>query len=92
MMYAKKIKMKFGCNDSLKCEEIESIYLEGNNTNQFYKKETLHDFLKENPNTIKVKDSLGPYVIPAVSINREKYVKSEPNYTKMDNLLSLPRV
>ena len=84
--------MKPGCNNSLKCEEIDSLYLEGSEINQFYKKSIVHDFLKENPNTIKVKDNYGPFVLPAVSINGEKYVKSQPNNTMIDNLLSLPRV
>ena len=32
-----------------------------------------------------------PDVVPAVSSNGEKYVRSEPNDTVNDNLLKLPR-
>lgn len=90
MMYATKIKMCSGCHYSNDCQDIDYIYLEGNNTNQFYKKEVLHDYLKKHPNSIKVNISPYPYLIPAVSSKGEKYVRSEPNDTANDNLLKLP--
>ena len=92
MIYATKIKMRTGCRDSQKLTEIDSIYLEGVDKPGFYTKESIHDYLKTYPGTIKV--TLRPYpdVIPAVSIYREKYVKSEPNQYGDDNLLCLPRV
>jgi len=90
-MYATKIKMKPGCGTSNNLLEIDSIYLTGNNTEQYYKKENLHKYLTENPGTIKVNISPYPNLIPATSSNGEKYVKSSPNNTTNDNLLSLPR-
>ena len=32
-----------------------------------------------------------PNVVPATSVNNEKYVKSSPNSSNKDNLLCLPR-
>ena len=92
MYYATKIKMCSGCEDSNKCIEIDSIYLTGSDTNQLYKKATLYDHLKKHPDSIKVKDSFGPYLIPSLSSKDEKYVRSEPNDTTEDNLLKLPRI
>lgn len=92
MMYAKKIKMQAGCNNSNNTQEIAEIYLEGCNNPGFFPKATLHDYLKTNPNSIKVYISPYPYVVPATSSRGEKYVRSEPNDTPYDNLLKLPRV
>lgn len=92
MIYATKIKMRTGCRNSQKLTEIDSIYLEGVDEPGFYTKESIHDYLKVYPATIKVNLRTYPEVIPAVSIYREKYVKSEPNQYGDDNLLCLPRV
>ena len=92
MIYATKIKMRTGCRDSQKLTEIDSIYLEGVDKPGVYSKESIHDYLKTYPGTIKVNLRPYPDVIPAVSIYREKYVKSEPNQYGDDNLLCLPRV
>lgn len=91
-MKATKIKMQTGCYYSNKLWEIDSIYLTGNNTDRFYKKEDLYDFLTKNPNTIQVNAYPSyPNLIPALSSNGEKYVRSSPNSSTADNLLSLPR-
>lgn len=91
MMYATKIKMNKNYENSFKCIDIDSIYLTGAKEEKFYKKAVLYDYLKENPGTIRVKKGVEPYVIPALSSNGEKYVRSEPNDTVNDNLLQLPR-
>ena len=90
-MYATKIRMKPGCNRSGNLLEIDSVYIEGCSNPGFFKKEVLHDFLKENPGTIQVKIWPYPTVIPAISDRREKYVRSSPNNYTHDNLLDLPR-
>ena len=92
MIYAMKIKMRTGCRNSQKLTEIDSIYLEGVSKPGFYTKEAVHDYLKTYPGTIKVNLSPYPAVVPAVSVYREKYVKSAPNAYGDDNLLCLPRV
>ena len=91
-MYATKIKMNHGCYNSSRCIDINSIYLEGCSDNGFYPKSEIYDFLISHPNSICVKKGMEPYLIPALSVNREKYVRSEPNDSIYDNLLSLPRV
>lgn len=90
-MYATKIKMMPGCRYSRNLLEIDSIYIEGCTNPGYFKKDVLHDFLKENPGAIKVKIWPYPDVIPAISIKGEKYVRSTPNDYSHDNLLDLPR-
>lgn len=90
-MYATKIKMKNGCNRSDNLLEIDEIYIEGCNNPGFFKKANIYDFLKDNPDTIKVKLYPYPNVVPAVSSKGEKYVRSCPNNYGQDNLLALPR-
>lgn len=90
-MYATKIKMQRGCYNSQSLLEIDKIYIEGCNNPGFFKKAVLHDYLKKHPGTIRVKIPPYPDIVPAVSINREKYVRSSPNVSERDNILSLPR-
>lgn len=90
-MYATKIKMRQGCRNSMNLLEIDEIYVEGCTKPGFFKKETLHDYVKEHPGTIQVKIHPYPNLLPAVSTRREKYVRSAPNGQEHDNLLSLPR-
>lgn len=91
MMYATKIKMQQGCYYSQNLLEIDEIFIEGCGNHGFFKKADIHDYLKKNPGTIEV--AIAPYskVIPAVSVNGEKYVRSSPNGNARDNLLELPR-
>jgi len=93
MMYAKKIKMQQGCENSNSTQEIAEIYIDGCDKPGFYTRASVHDYLQNNPNTIKVNISPNyPYLIPATSSNGVKYVRSAPNDTPHDNLLKLPRV
>lgn len=91
MMYAKRIKMRSGCYYSNNLLEIDEIYVDGCNNPGFFKKENLHDYLKDHPGSIRVGIYPYPEVVPAVSSHGEKYVRSTPNGTTADNLLSLPR-
>ena len=91
-MYATKIKMKAGCYSSQQLTEIDEIYVEGCTNPGFFKKEVLHDHLKEYPKSIKVKIYPYPELITSVSSRDEKYVRSTPNDYQHDNLLDLPRV
>ncbi|SHJ31648.1 Protein of unknown function [Clostridium amylolyticum] len=90
-MKATKIKMKPGCGTSNNLLEIDSIYLTGCTEDGFYKKSSVHDYVKANPKSIQVNISPYPYLIDAISTNGEKYVKSSSNNTTNDNLLNLPR-
>lgn len=92
MFYAKRIRMKAGCSNSNNLQEIADIYVDGCDKPGFFPKETLHDHLKSHPGTIKVNIAPFPDVIPAVSSNGEKFVRSSPNQSTRDNLLNLPRV
>lgn len=88
MMYAKRIRMKNGCRYSNNMREIAEIYVDGCNNPEFFPKATLHDFLKTNPNSIRVNISSYPYVVPATSSFGEKYVRYEPNNTVYDSCSS----
>ncbi len=92
-MRATKIKMKSGCGTSNNLLEIDSIYLTGSQNDSFYKKDKVHDYLVKNPGGIQVDIHPYPDLIPMTSPAPyyEKYVKSSPNNTTGDNLLSLPR-
>lgn len=89
-LIATKIRMKRGCYNSDNLLEIDEIFIDGSDDG-WYKKATVHNHVTKYPKSITVKTSYGPYVIPAISPNGEKYVKSTPNSTTRDNLLSLPR-
>lgn len=90
-MKATKIKMKTGCAQSYNATEISQIYLEGCTNPGYFTKETLYDYLKKDPGSIQVNIYPYPNLIPALSSNHEKYVRSEPNDIPNDNLLKLPR-
>lgn len=90
-MRATRIKMKNGCANSNSTVEIAEVYVDGCNNAGFFEKGVLHDYLKTNPGSIQVNIYPYPNVIPAVSSNGEKYVRSESNNTSRDNLLELPR-
>ena len=90
-MKATKIKMKSDCGKSDSLLEIDSVYITGCTNPGYFKKETLHDYLKKNPGAIQVDIWPYPNVVPATSVNNEKYVKSSPNSSNKDNLLCLPR-
>lgn len=89
MMYATKIKMRPGCSDSQNLIEIDSIYIvDGSRYSGFCKKESLCDYLSENPRTIKVDIPPYPFLVPAVSSRGEKYVRSESNGYKIETIQS----
>ena len=90
-MKATKVKMRLGCRYSDNVQEIDSVYIVGCREPGYYKKEALYDYLVEHPGAIKVDRYPYPYVVPALSVYGEKYVRSEPNDTVRDNLLQLPR-
>lgn len=90
-MRATTIKMIKGLENSSNVQEIDEIYLEGSKLG-FYKKEIVHDYLVKNPKSIQVDIHPYPNLVPVTSANDEKYVRSEANDSKDDNLLKLPRV
>lgn len=91
MMKATKIHMNAGCETSNNEIDINSIYLIGCTKPGWFTKEVVYDYLKEYPQTIQVNRHPFPYLVPVLSSKGEKYVRSEPDEYKRDNLLSLPR-
>ena len=90
-MKAIKIKMQKNCYYSDKLDEIDEIYITGCTNPGYFKKEVLHDFVKNNPGTIQIDIWPYPNLIPAISVNREKYVRSTSDKYRHDDLLDLPR-
>ena len=90
-MKVTKIRMRVGCKYSDNVLEIDSLYIPDCTRPGYYKKENVHEYLKNNPGTIYVDRYPYPNVVPATSVYGEKYVRSEPNDTVNDNLLKLPR-
>ena len=90
-MKAIKIKMNYGQRNSNSLLEIDEIYITGCDRPGYYKKAVVHDYVKNNPGSIKVDIWPYPDVIDAVSVYGEKYVRSAPNSYGHDNLLCLPR-
>lgn len=90
-MKATKIKMYTGKENSQSLLEIDEIYIQGCTEPGFYKKAKVYDYLKNNPGTIQVNIYPYPNLIPVLSVNGEKYVRSSANGSTKDNLLSLPR-
>lgn len=91
-MKAIKIKMNPGSYSSQSLLEIDEIYIDGCSNPGFFKKANLYDYLKKNPGSIQVNIWPYPNLIPALSSQGEKYVRSTPNGNTHDNLLNLPRV
>ena len=89
MLYAEKIKMKKGKEKSYDLLEIDEIYVSiyGWKPKSFY-----YDYLNKYPYSIAVNIYPYPKLIKQLSINKEKYVKSEPDKYGYDNLLKLPRI
>lgn len=90
-MRATKIKMKSGCGTSNNLLEIDSIYITECDKEMFYSKASIYDAVKKTPGSIQVDIYPYPNLIPALSSNSEKYVKSSADNTTSDNLLKLPR-
>ena len=88
MLYATKLKMNYGCRNSKFPEDIDQIYIYEHG---WYKKATLHDYLKKYPKSIVVNIRPFPYLIPETSRYGEKYVRSNPDSYKHDDLMDLPR-
>jgi len=90
-MLAKRIKMYVGCSSSQQLHDIDEIYISGCINPGYFKREALHDYLLERPNTIQVNIHPHPNLIPVTSLNGEKYVRSAESSSQQDNLLLLPR-
>ena len=91
MMFATKIRMNSGCEDSNDLLDIHSLYMVGYMEEQFYPKEKIHDYLKTHPNSIKADVFPYSFLVPMSSPKGEKYVRSTPNESGCDTLMELPR-
>ena len=93
MLYATKVAMCKGCEKSCDRKHIEEIYISDQNNelkegSNYYTRESIHDYLKDNPESIQVKNRFGPYLEAYGA--KGKYVRSRANDYTTDNLLYLP--
>ncbi len=88
MKYADKISMKYGCEYSNKQIEIRKVHILNLG---WFNKEDIYDYIKYSNGTVKVNISPYPSLIPVLSAQGEKYVRSVSDETIKDNLMSLPR-
>lgn len=88
MKYAEKIRMIWGKENSTNLMEIDEIYV---SSIGWQKKSYYYDYLSNYPSSIAVNIYPYPKLIKQLSVNNEKFVKSEANSNGFDNLLSLPR-
>ena len=98
MVFVTKRRMKSSStsglhqNNSLDSQllEIDSLYLQCDKFEGWYEKGMIHDWLKKG-NAAKVGIAPYPELQPMESIfTGEKYVRSAPDGSTHDNLLSLP--
>lgn len=90
-MKATKIRMNNGKDNSNECIDIKDIYIIDCNIPGWYPKAGVYNAIKNNGETVVVNRNPFPKLVPCLSENGEKFVKSEPDEFKRDNLLSLPR-
>ena len=76
VMKATKIKMKSGCGTSNNLVEIDSIYITECDEEKYYPKASIYDCVKNTPGSIQVDIYPYPNLIPVLSSNNEKYVRS----------------
>jgi len=91
MMFATKIHMNSGCEDSNDVLDIHSLYMIGYMEEEFYTKEAIHDYLKGHPNSMKADTFPYSFIVAMDGPNGEKYVCTTPNDAGYDTLMELPR-
>lgn len=91
MIYATKIKMKPGSLYSNDLLEIDQIYIAGTKIEGYYSMASVYLAVKEYPGSIKVNIPPYPDLLAGVTVNGEKFVRSEPDELHGDILLCLSR-
>ena len=91
MMFATRIHMNSGCEDSNDLLDIHSVYVIGDIEEKYYTKEELHDYLKKHHNSIKADIFPYAFIVPMDGPGGEKYLRSTPNDAGYDTLMELPR-
>ena len=91
MIYATKIKMNPEYPPPWRCQDIETIYLEGEGKNQFYKIEEVFYFLRDDQETICVDEESRAELQSVQGFLSTKYVRSKSYDTEKDPLLKLPK-
>ncbi|MCC8149581.1 DUF3892 domain-containing protein [Akkermansia sp.] len=90
MILATKIHFQYGCPAHPSEQDIQSIYLSGEELEGFYLKEQVYDMILQGE-IIRVNIYPYPILEEMTSSKGEKYVRSMPNESRHDNLLNLPR-
>ena len=91
MMFAAKIRMNSGCEDSNTVLDIHSIYVIGYIEDKYLTVEEIHDYLRNHPNSIKADVFPYSFLIPMTGPDGKRYVQSTNNESGYDTLMELPR-
>ncbi|WP_321301795.1 DUF3892 domain-containing protein [uncultured Sphaerochaeta sp.] len=85
------IRLNSGCTSPKTCNDISEIEIKEGSSSSWKTKAKVYDLVKASPGSIEVDRYPYPDLVPVLSKNDEKYVRSEPNDTEHDNLLKLPQ-
>lgn len=88
-MKAQKVRPETSSRNLRSVGEIAEIYID--EWDCFVCKETLHEFLRENPGSIQVDILPFPNLIPGISASGARYVRSKPDRHPQDNLVDLKK-
>jgi len=92
MLFAEKIRLTTRKNKDINYSDIKSIYIDfGMGLNE-YSKEIIHDFLIDNPYSIKAKIQPYPFLIPYKDKNGNKQVVAVDINSKIEYLIKLPKI
>ncbi|MGM9593834.1 MAG: DUF3892 domain-containing protein [Candidatus Onthomonas sp.] len=89
-MLATKVKMKPGCSQSTRLEDIQALYITGGVRAGYFHVNDLWDYLDYNPGYIQVNVRGYPNLV-AVGQGERRHLKSTLSPKGIDYLFSLPR-
>lgn len=92
MYKAVKITLKPDIEKPSSCIDIDEIQIKSGDATTWYKKELVHDYVKAGVKIVVSNQNVvhEPELEAVVSSYGEKYVRSEKDDIKSDNLLMLP--
>ncbi len=91
MLYAEKIRMKSGYENSNDFEKIISIFIDFGKGLSEYPVNIIYDFLLKKPNSIKVIKKPNPYLTPILK-DGNKFVIAKDDSSNENYITKLPKV
>jgi outer membrane lipoprotein-sorting protein len=91
MLYAEKIRMKNGYENSNDFEKVQSIFIDFGKGLSEYPVDIIYDFLLKKPNSIKTIKKPNPFLKP-LSKDGKKLVIAIDDLSKENLIIKLPKV